>query len=476
MKNLGKIFLLLLIAHVAFGAVNATVDNRHVTLGDSVTLRLEVNGEDVSRPVIHSVCGVNVLSTGSQTSINMVNGKYSKSYIFSYTFEPTKDCHINPISVNVNGGAEKTNGIDISVNSSSVPVQDRDFIVTLKSSKQDVLVGESFDVELLIKQRRDASLVDSQFTPPNLDGFWVKKETKPKRTQDNRYYYTKVIYKLAAQRDGDMQISPAKMKIATRQNSMNMWGPFTQSVKWKSYYSNPITLHVKPLPAGVTLVGDFKISVTADKKELNKNEPLNLVVRVQGEGNLEDIKSFKQTIDGVNIFDEKIKINDTTKTLTQKFAYVGDNDFVIPPFKLRFFNPKTKKIEEIQTHAIAVKVKGGVTNAQEPLVIKKGKAVIQPVAQKGVAPLSKLWFAVAFVLGLLMGILLMFAKPWRLKRGEKSINIKDEKQLLIKLFPFKDDKEVQEIVDALEKNIYSNTNIKIEKKALKVILKKYNLL
>lgn len=478
MKNLGKIVLLLLISHAAFAAVNATVDSRHVNLGDSVTLRVEMSGEDVSRPAINSVCGVNVLSKGSQTSINMVNGKYSKSYIFSYTFEPVKDCHIDPISVKVNGGTEKTNSIDIKVNTSQAAIQDRDFIVTLTSSKKNVLVGESFDVELLIKQRRDSSLVDSEFTPPKFDGFWVKKESRPERRQDSTYIYTKAIYKLAAQREGELQISPAKMKIATRQNSMNMWGPFTQSVKWKSYYSNPLTLHVEPLPAGLTLVGDFKISVSADKQELNKNEALNLVVKVQGDGNLEDIKSFKQNISGVNIFDEKIVVDDATKTLTQKFAYVADNDFTIPPFTLRFYNPNTKKIEDVKTQALHVKVKGVNSDVKDTLVIKKESVPIQEQRQQVLSgsSVSMLWLILAFLGGLTVGIVLMIMKPWSyIKRNEKPISLKDEKKLLIRLFPYKDDKEVQELVDILEKNIYSNADIKVEKKRVKEILKRYGL-
>jgi len=69
-----------------------------------------------------------------------------------------------------------------------------------------------------------------------------------------------------------------------------------------------------------------------------------------------------------------------------------------------------------------------------------------------------------------------------LRRGQKVVtkgvkfDVKNEKMLLIKLLPYKDeDPEVAKLVELLEANIYSTTKEKIDKKLLKEIVKKYNI-
>ena len=80
-----------------------------------------------------------------------------------------------------------------------------------------------------------------------------------------------------------------------------------------------------------------------------------------------------------------------------------------------------------------------------------------------------------FALGIIFGIIVMLLKPWSIFKSEKSLNIKDEKLLLVKLLPFKDDKEVQNILEILENNLYSEDKQKIDKKVLKELLNKYEI-
>ena len=61
------------------------------------------------------------------------------------------------------------------------------------------------------------------------------------------------------------------------------------------------------------------------------------------------------------------------------------------------------------------------------------------------------------------------------KSGEKTLSLKDPKILLVKLMPFKDDKEVKSLIDTLEKNIYSNAGITLDKKLIKELIAKYNI-
>ena len=471
MINLGKIAFLLFLIPLGLNAkVTASVDQKRITLGDTVTLNLQISGENAKRPTLYTLCNTDVVSSGSQTSIQIVNGDYQKSYILSYQFVPQESCIIEPIELEINGAVEKTKAINIEVKPMEVS-KDPSFSMTLQSSKKEVYVGEPFELVLTFKQRDDAQAVDSKFVAPELKGFWKKDEFEPERYEEDNYTITKLKYILAPQREGPLKVSQAQMKIASRSNLKDSWGAWIPQVKWRTYFSNELTMDVKPLPAGVDLVGDFKITALADKLEINPNEAVNVKIVVKGSGNLEDIQSFKPYIQGVSAFDEKIVVN--KGVLSQKMAFVADEDFVIPPFNLKYFNPKTKKINTISTKEIQVKVKGEKVKSE--LNIKRPQQEEAHVEQVTNADTSITFVIAAFILGTLSGILLMFTKPWTKFKKEKSFSIKDPKMLLIKLLPYKGDEKVEEIVHTLEKNIYSGANIEIDKKALKEILKKYDI-
>jgi len=473
MKHLGKIaFLILFLSATLLNAtVVASVDKQSVTAQERVTLNLTISGEDIKRPSISELCQSDVISSSSQTSITMVNGDYKKSYILSYSFEPQKNCTIEPMEFEIDGKKELTKAIKIEVKPFKRSLDD-DFILTYSINKSEVYVGEPFELTLVLKQKPNIQAVDSKFVPSAFKGLWVKHESKPKQSKEGDSIVTKLIYTLSAQREGKLEIAPAQMNIASRTSRRDTWGGFIPDVKWRKYLSNSISLDVKKLPKGISLIGDFNIQVRVDKQEIEQNEALNLVVEVNGYGNLEDIKSFKPSIKGVNVFDEKISIDGMM--LTQKIAFVGDSDFTIPPFELTYFDTETKKVKVIRTKEIKVKV-----NATAPTALKiqrehsAPKEVIKVVEVE--SSLSYIYATVLFLGGLIVGLALGFFKPWKLSKKEKSVSLKEPKSLLIKLMPYRDDAEVANMIESLERSIYSDGVLEIDKKALKEVLKRYQI-
>ncbi|WP_457750395.1 BatD family protein [Sulfurimonas sp.] len=478
MKNLGKIIIIFsLLASTIYASVVARVYPKNVVSGEMATYTLTITGGEVNKPLISTICGNNVLGTSSQTSIQMINNDYKKSYVLSYQFMPQKSCVIAPVSVEVDGKTEKSNSVKVTVKPA---VQDKnaDFVLNLIPSKTELYVGEPFNLELVLKQKKNAEAVDSKFIAPDFKGFWIKGESQPTRTEDGNFIITKAVYRLAPQREGNLTIKPAQLKIATRISSRDVWGSFMPQVKWKSYFSNEVHIQAKPLPNNAKIVGNFTIDASADKLEINPNEAVNVTVKVVGEGNLEDIKSFKPYIAGVNVFDEKINIKGNT--LTQKLAFVSDKDFTIPPFSLVFYNLKTKRVEKISTQPIHIKVNGAVAQTSQ-LKIKRETPLQLPQeslhARNVSAPFNKVWTVAAFIAGVFVGILIMlFVKPVKFWKKEKTLNLNDEKLLLIKLLPYKDkDDAVKKIVDILEANLYTSKKEKIDKKLVKELLKKYDI-
>jgi len=474
MKNLGKIVLFLLLFSVTlFGAVKASLDTRVVYSGEMVTYKLSLSGEDIVKPALTQICGNDIVATSSQTSIQSINGSYEKTYTLSYQFMPQNSCTIEPLEVSIDGKTEKSNSVELIVKE---PSQDKDapFMLSLKPSKTSLYVGEPFELVLTLTQSLRAQAVDSKFVAPEFKGVWIKSEGKPTRVDNGENIVTTVVYTLAPQREGNLTIEAAQLRIASRVSGTNSWGTFAPQVKWRSYYSNKPTLEVKSIPKGASLIGDFSIKTKLDKKEINPNEALNLTIVVEGVGNLEDIKSFKPYVENVNVFDEKIVIN--VNKLTQKLAFVSDRDFTIPAFELLFFNTKTQKVQKITTEPIAIKVSGS-TPKKELNIERDETPKDEVVLEKGLIKtvVDKSMLGVAFFVGLLLGVALMFANSLRGKKREKSFDIKDEKVLMMKLLPYKEDTDVQKIVDVLEKNLYSNAKEVVDKKLLKELVKRHNI-
>ena len=472
MNKYFKLLFLLIAPQVVLATVTAKLDNKSVELGDMVTYSLDVSGENITRPNIQRLCDTDVISTSSQTSMQIINGEITKSYILSYKFLPQKSCKIDPVEVDINGKKEHSNSVELKVAPVSA-AKDKDFVLKLSSSKKSVFVGETFDVTLTFKQKRDSRAVDSKFIPPELKGFWIKNESKPIREEDGEYTITKLIYTIAAQRPGTLEITKAQMRIASRTNRVDSWGSFMPSIKWKTYFSNEVGVDVKALPNGVKLVGDFSISVKADKKEINANEAVNIKIEVIGIGNLEDIESFKPFIDGISVFDEKIELEGTL--LTQNIAFVAERDFTIPEFSLRYFDTESKKVKTISTQAIDIKVNNA--KIKEELNIKREETQDKEIVTSSVsnAEFDKLTLIGVFVVGLVVGMLLMLLKSFSLSKKDKKQSLKNPKNLLMKLLPYKDDEDVKNIIDKLEASIYSNNKLELDKKSLKEVLKRYEV-
>jgi len=475
MKNLGKfIVFLILFQNVLTASVTAKVDYDTVELGEMVTYSLDLSGENITRPTILSLCGTDVISTSSQTSMQVINGNFKKSYILSYKFLPQKSCTIEPIDVEIDGKVQKTNSVKVSVKKVSSS-KERDFSLELLSNKKSVYIGEEFELILLFKQKRNSRAVDSKFVPPELKGFWIKKESKPTQYNEANYLVTKITYTMAAQRVGKLKIKKAQMRIASRVRTRDMWSSWTQNIRWKTYFSNDLEIDVKELQNGVNLIGDFTIFSKVDKVEVNANEAVNLTVILRGDGNLEDVESFKVSIDDVSVFDEKIDIS--SNILTQKIAFVSDRDFKIPAMSIKYFDLKTKKIKTISTKEISIKVKNA--KVKEDIVIKRDDKSLNDVKNTTtmVNGYDKVTLIIVFFVGIVIGILIMLIKPFKVNgaKKDKKVSLKEPKILLIKLLPYKDDVEVKKILDLLEESIYSNKVLDIDKKQLKEILKKYNI-
>jgi hypothetical protein len=100
-------------------SVTSSVDRTDVALGDPITLSVSVSGAGGSTPdpILPDLSNFEVYSSGKNTSISVVNGKFTSTLELTYVLVPKKigTLAIGPVVVKEKGATISSNPIRISV-------------------------------------------------------------------------------------------------------------------------------------------------------------------------------------------------------------------------------------------------------------------------------------------------------------------------------------------------------------------------
>ncbi len=485
MINLGKIiFTCILVTGLLHAKLNVFVDTDKVTIGEQVRFGITAEGDEVIPPKVESLCGEDIVSTSTSTSVQGINGVFTKKQTFEYLFVPTKSCTIEPIEVMVDGVKEMTKPVEITVSPVKITKNSR-FILQLETDKKRVYVGEPFTLTVIFKQKHGANAVDSKFTLPPLKNFWVKEESEGRKFEEDGYTVQRLSYVLSPQKSGYHTIKPARIEIAARTQRQDTWGQWFATLKWRTYFSNELELEVLPLPDNLSIVGRFSISAEVDRTEVNASEAVNVTVSIKGSGNFEDIQGFKPHIKGVGVFEEEpstqanIEDGEYKGVWRQKIALVPTHDVTIPPFTLRYFDLDTNATKTIQTRPITLHVKNAAPEHQaEPLKIQRAPIAQtaadeqMQVAAKSSGNGSFFWgLSIGLVLGILLGLLPW--KQWLQRNKTVPMSYKNERDVLSILLNHLDDADAAAMAAKLEAKLYEGKSVTIDTKQLKALYKKY---
>jgi hypothetical protein len=495
MRTLGKIILFfILLAEWTYSAsIEATVSQSKVVKGNEVQLKIKATGEDIDFPRIDTVNGTPILGKSTQNSINAsyVNGDYKseKAVTQTITFVPKKNMTIPSYTVKIDGKSYRTQPIAIKVVTSKAPQLKSDLLYSfeLKSDKTEVMAGESFILTLYISvsdRLRGAKL--SNLVDPQTQGFFSKPLGDTKQYQQNGYTIVKKAYLVTANGEGNFTIGAAKAKLGeTDFRRRDFFGRY--ATQWYDITSNNLHIQVKTRPQKSDLIGEFTLDATVDATEVKANKPVNLTVKIEGKGNLEDFEFPPYEIDGVTIYSDDAKVQSSVtggqlhSTYTKNFAMISDQDFTIPSREFTVWNPKTSSLEKLKIGSYDIKVKGD----KSALVAETPKNDIKPDK----AELSKdkvvedvkgfetnviqqtywLILIIVFILGMLvMYVVLKIVSSFR-KKGR---SYKNDEALQI-LYPHINESEE---IEAMVRQLYAKKNgdksIKIDKKALKALIEK----
>ncbi|WP_458700813.1 BatD family protein [Sulfurospirillum sp. 1307] len=469
MKLVGRIALFLIITLNLYAAT-AKLSSSSIVQGDRVILIISASGEDIKFPEIKKISGFEVSSTGLSQSITNINGKVTKKIEKHYEFMPTKSIDIPAFEVKVNGEIEKTNPLHVEV--SKANIQNSKFLFEMRANKKNIMQFEPVKLEFVFKRDINEEVNDLRFLPPKFDNFWVKEGKKKKPYQEGRFVVHTMTYFLYPQKSGDFELNPARIDVGLRSNRRDIFGFLNQQLDWKSVFSNPISLHVKPL-IGANLYGKFEISASVDKNSIKANEAVNYTLKIKGEGNFDDIDEFDLKIDGANIYKDKPKIKTyalsdaITGEFEQKFSITSSSDFTIPSVKLTYYDASLKKVVTKKTNPINIKVDGSKvekTLQVAPQNIEKKEVI------KEIKVIDYKYIALAFIGGFFIAFIIFYI--FSKKKDIKLPKFKSDKDYLKELLKYRgEDEKINEQIKLLEENIYANKKNRIDKEVLKKFLK-----
>jgi hypothetical protein len=373
-------------------SLSASVNKNPVAMNDhfSLTFTLTNANGNIEPPSLDDFSLL--YGPGTSTSVQIVNGRRSSSFSYTYTLAAQKEgtYTIAPASAVINGVVYKSNEIQLKVvkGASSTPqssgrsntsqgqngVSSDDLIVKINLNKSKVYVGESVLATFVLYSRYQA-LELQEFESPSFNGFWSEEIENLRASWDDKIelingkQYRKATLRqvvLIPQHAGNIEIEKVKLSALVNASFFNR-GTLLNAT------SSPLTLKVLPLPEGKPAnfsgaVGQFELKANTSVSTLKSNDALNYVVELKGRGNLKLVSQFNVPFPGdFEKYDpkitENISVDKNGMSGSKKWDYLliprHQGDYTIPSITFTYFDLSTKTYKTITSKTIDISVEKG---------------------------------------------------------------------------------------------------------------------
>jgi hypothetical protein len=358
-------------------SIKMTVDKNTVSDDNPVQLQVTVSGtQNPSSPIIKNISNFEIENSGSSTQIQIINGKKDMSKVFHYILYPQKAgvYQIGPAVTYVNNKAYKSNLIKMKILKQGGAKKNYKSNFFIKASVNNPKPFINEQVEYTFSFYTRTAVGDAQLSLPDFTNFW-KEETTQKQNKFEvvknglKYQVTEIKLFLFPQKAGKLIIKPASLAVEFIIGSK--FG-FSKKKK-KKLKTEPVSLHVLPLPykgkpsSFHPLVGKFNIKSLLPKKELALGESATLTVKVEGNGNLRDVKIPELEWTNLKIYSDQPQIDldpigdSYLGTKTFKLALVPEKEGKIdlPQIIINYFDPAVKKYKKLKTEKYSLMVTPG---------------------------------------------------------------------------------------------------------------------
>ena len=428
MKKLILTITSLVWAVVAFGQSEIQVEAPNVVAADeqfNVTFIIEGEGNPTDFQW-SAGSGFQVLwgpQSGRSTSIQIINGKRTKSVQSTYTYV------LRPVGTgrySIPSATAKLDGKEISSREKSIQVaaagaashssqqqsqssggnaaqqpqrqqtgiQDSDIFLKMELSRTKVVVGEPVIATLKLYQRVNVAGFEN-VSFPTFNGFWSQEVEAPTNIEfarevvDGQIYNAALLRKfvLIPQQQGPIKIDPAEMvclvNVRVSSAGHSIFDGFFDDYRTirKKVSSGAATVNVSPLPSGAPAsfaggVGTFDISARVSKDTLKTHEAASLIVTVSGKGNVSLLETPKVNFPpDMEVYDtkisDKVDRNGLSGSKQYEFPFIprSHGDFVIEPISYSYYDVNKGRYVTLRTEALPFTVERGNETDASGIVI-----------------------------------------------------------------------------------------------------------
>lgn len=399
-------------------SVSASADKNQVALNDSVRVLVTVAGDaaNLPSPQMPDLSAFSVYSSGRAQNVSFVNGQVSSSINYTYMLAPKSlgRFTIGPFTVTHDGKTAQSSPISIEVVAAGQPsapasapsaqaapqrsnAQAPGAFVKMSVDKSKALVNEQ--VTLAFRFYNRVRLISNpSYQPPDKAGFLSEDLPPPRNFTESvngvPYNVTEIKTALFPTRDGALTLSPATLKIQVQDFSGGSPDDFFEQffrggAREYLLKTDPVKLTVAPLPASGKPgdfsggVGEFDVSIAADKKSAAVGEPLTLTLTVKGKGNIKSIgdPAFPE-FTGFRKYDTASSLNIDTSRGTVEGSKVYKIVLVpqtsgshnIPSIRFSYFHIPSRSYRTAATQPVTITVAPGKTQS---FVVGPGAAAPQ---------------------------------------------------------------------------------------------------
>jgi len=249
------------------------------------------------------------------------------------------------------------------------------FLTTLSASTKEYVWSGSINkssasINEAIYLKYECTFVDRselyviEFAPKSNDNYEIISLSQTEKIRNfkriNTYEYV-VFAKKAGRLEFDFNVKMKKTNKDSIENTV-LGRDNAQFEEFSVEVVQPKKLFVTILKSEQQLVGNFELEIKKDTPEIKAFEPYHLHIIIRGKGVFDALKPF--SFEGVEakVFSGDVEKNyKLTKECyegqwSQKFAFVSDKNFTLPPLKNAYFDYLSGKTKQIKIDSIKVKV------------------------------------------------------------------------------------------------------------------------
>ncbi len=372
----------------------ATTDVRQVMLNNTFDVTFTINNSQATNFTPPDFKNFQVLSGPNKSvSTSIINGSMTSQLSMSYSIRPQKigKPKIGSASIKVGNKTYKTRPIAVNVvkgkpntaatQPGAAATPEGEVFIRAEPTAFEAFTGQEVLLDYKLYTTIDVEnfniIKETEYSGCYAEDLRRYKTRVLKEVYEGKQYSTKVLKRVALfpQQGGKIEVSPMTMQIGVKDpNAPQSRGFFfRRNLKKFLLDTEPVSIKVKPLPAGAPLsfsggVGEYEMNCRINKAVLTTDDALALTMTITGSGDIKRVQPPKLNLD------DKFEVYDPRTLEEESFENQGGFtgrkviEYLILPkeigsFSIRpefsFFNTDSIQYFTLQSRPLSFKVRQG---------------------------------------------------------------------------------------------------------------------